>query len=420
MRLRIAATLAAMALLVILTLSLGLVFLLDDKEEEFIENNLSDQIEHSMAIWSKSPEAAFPNTPSMWLYRLPKDAAPAPGSADVPPLFARLKVGNHEVFLGSKEYHVAVREDALARYILAYDVEDHESRLNELIWITVGVSIVLGLLTLVAGYLLAGRLTRHLDHLARRVADEAPGPLREPGMERELLALAEALDHYRQRQAAMLERERAFAANLSHELRTPLTGIRTDAELLTTLPGLPEAAARRGRRIVGSVDRIDALASSLLLLAREAGPGQPEEICLKPAIESVWESLLLAAPKAAGLRLEVAGDVALDADPSLFDLVLRNILDNALRYSDGGDIVCRLEAGRLAVRDSGPGFAPADLERVFDRFFIGPRGAHGLGLALVRHVCTACGWRVSARNLPAGGGEVTVDFGDALHPVAAA
>lgn len=418
MRLRAAASFAALALVVLQAQSVAMIMLLDEKEEEFIEDQLSEQIAHSMALWRQSPGAALPNTPNMFLYRIeksesvgrPDDAA----GSNVPPLFARLKVGNHELFQGDKEYHVAVREDDGARYILAYDVEDHESRLNSLILLTIVASVLLGTLTLFAGYLLAGRLTRRLERLAERVAADAPGLLVEPEMESEVQAVALALEQYRERQSATLERERAFAANLSHELRTPLTGIRTDAEMLARLPDVNEAVVRRGNRIVSSVDRIDALATSLLLLAREAKPGLPEEIRLQPAIDAVWASLMLATPKAVGLRLEIPGESTLLADASLFDLVMRNLLDNALRYSDTGDILCTLKGSRLSVRDTGPGFAEGDLERVFDRFFIGARGANGLGLALVRHVCTASGWTVSARNAPEGGGEVTLDLNGSL------
>jgi signal transduction histidine kinase len=346
----------------------------------------------------------------MWLYRVGKGEA----GSQVPPLLSGLKVGNHEVFLGSKAYHVAVREDDGARYILAYDVEEYESRLSNLMLITVLASVAIGLFTLLAGYLLAGKLTGRLERLAARVEAETPGPLAEAGMERELLAVAEALDNYRERQGLMLERERAFVANLSHELRTPLTGIRTDAEMLTALPNASEAVVRRGNRIVSSVDRINGLANSLLLLAREAKPALPEEISLPTAIGSVWESLQLIAPKAVGLHLEIPEGTAVNADPTLLELVLRNVLDNALRYSETGQVICRLDGSCLAVIDSGPGFAEDELERVFDRFFAGPGGVNGLGLALVRHVCTASGWQVGAANVPGGGGQISVDFGPGL------
>ena len=411
MRFRVAAALGVVVLLVILAQSVAMVLTLHGKEEEFIDRQLSAQIEHSMEVARQSPNAAFPNTPDMWLYRVGKGER----GDQVPPMMAGLKTGNHKVYLGSKEYHVAVREDESARYILAHDVEEHESWLNSLMLVTVLTAILLGLLTLLAAYLLSGSLTRRLVRLAERVEKESPGPLAEPGMDRELHAVAAVLDGYRERQGAMLERERAFAANLSHELRTPLTGIRTDAEMLAALPGIPEVVVRRGNRIVGNVDRINALASSLLLLAREARPGPVEEVSLAAAIAAVWESLMLATPKAVELRLEIPAGSTVSADPSLFDLVLRNLLDNALRYSDSGAVLCHLEGSRLSLRDTGPGFAEADLERVFDRFYAGPRGMHGLGLALVRHVCSASGWQVSAGNAPGGGGEITLDFGAGLR-----
>lgn len=410
LRFRIAASLAALALAVILLQSVALVWFLDHKEEAFIERQLSAQIMHSMEIWRKSPDAAFPNVPDMWLYRVGKQAGLAGRDTPPPPLFATLAVGNHEVFLGSREYHVAVRDDDVARYFLVLDVEEHESRLGGLLAIVIGSAILLGALTLWAGFLIAGRLTRHLDGLAARVGSDAPGPLVETGMDREVLAVAQALDKSRDRQQAMLARERAFVANLSHELRTPLTGIRTDAELLTALNDVPEAVIRRARRIVGSVDRINELASSLLGLARETSVAAPEAVNLKPAIAAVWEALALGDGRKLALRLEVPEAATVRADPSLFDMVVRNLLDNARRHSESGEIVCRLNGAVLSVLDCGPGFAEDQLERIFDRFFVGERGASGLGLALVRHVCTANGWSVRARNTPAGG-EVLIDFG---------
>ncbi len=410
MRFRVAVSLATLVLLVILLQSMAMVLFMHEKEEEFIERQLEQQLAHSMALYAHSPDAALPNAPDMWLYRIGRDG----DASEVPPAMASLAPGQHEVFIGSKEYHVAVRDAEAVRFILAYDVNEHESRLDSLMLLTILTAVLLALLTLVAGYLLAGRLTRRLSRLAERVEQGVPGALAEPGMERELRAVADVLDSYRARQGAMLERERAFAANLSHELRTPLTGIRTDAELLAALPDVPEAVHRRGRRIVAGIDRINALAGSLLLLAREARPGPLEELRLRPLIEQVWASLMLAAAKDVALRLDIAPGSTLQADPALAELVIRNLLDNALRYSESGEVLCRLAGARLSVIDSGPGFAEGDLEKVFDRYFVGERGMHGVGLALVRHVCGASGWQVSARNAPGGGAEITLDFGAAL------
>ena len=415
MRLRIAITLAALTMLAIVAMAISLLSAMDESQEEFIDAELSSQIDYSMRIWRESPAAAFPNTPDMRLYRIAPNGVPEGAVAEVPAHFAALAIGNHEVYVGDREFHVAVREDDSGRYILAYDVENSEARERGMLASIITAALALGLLTLFAGYVLAGRLTRQLEQLATAVSTDNDAPLAAAALDRELLPVAYALDNYRQRQNAMLERERAFAANLSHEIRTPLTGIRTDAELLTTLPDLPPAVARRGERIIGSVDRIEALAASLLLLAREAAPAGQQTVNLAPAIESVWEALLAATPKALTLHLEIPAAAKVSADPTLLAMVLRNLLDNALRHSEPGAIVCRLAGTRLSIIDNGPGFSAAEIARVFDRFFAGTQGAHGLGLALVRHVCTACGWTATAGNDAAGHGEVSIDFAASLR-----
>ncbi len=412
MRLRIAIAVAALTLLAILTQSLTMLLIFDEKEEDFIEEILGQQIAHSMALWQTAPESAFPNTPDMQLYRIAKGIPP---SEDIPAAVSRLPVGNHEIIHDSHEFHVAVREDDSARYILLYDVEDHEARLRDLMLITVSAGILLALIVLLAGRALAGGLAGRLERLAARVGQAGNESLQEPGMERELRAIADALDRYRQQQQEVLAREQAFAANLSHELRTPLAAIRTDAELLAALPDLPDAVGRRATRIMDSVDRISALGNSLLLLAREAQPAMPEDIRLRPAIVALWESLTVAMTKPVNLRLEIPAGAAITADPALFDLVVRNLLDNALRFSDQGEIVCALEGTQLIVTDCGPGFAENDLAHVFDRFYTGPRGQHGLGLALAHHVCTASNWQISATNAAMGGARIVVDLGASVR-----
>ncbi len=411
LRWRVAAALAALALLTILAQSLAWLWLLERQEDAFINQQLQEQMAHSMALWREHPEAALPNSPAMWLYREP--LRPGGKRVAAPSEFAGLAVGDHEVYIGSHEYHVLVRADAQARYILVYDVEDHEFRRNRLFWSTLAAALLLALSTLGAGYWLAGRLTRRLGGLAEAVEHEVPAALADPAMEREVLALAEAFDRQRARQRDAMARERAFAANLSHELRTPLTAIRTDAELLTQLPDQPAAVAKRGSRIVAGVDRINSLAASLLLLAREARPGERLPLALAALVDEVWQRSCAALPAGqpvAGLDNRLAPDLRLQADPALCELVLRNLFDNALRYSAGGSVRCWLSDGELAVQDSGPGFAEDELAHVFDRFYIGRRGLHGLGLALVRHVSQACGWQVSAENAAEGGGLIRLRF----------
>ena len=409
MRLKIAMSVAALVLLLVLGQALALVFMYEEMEEEFIDDILAEQLEYSIRVSGDRAELALPNTPNMQLYRLrPGDPLP-PG---LPPDAARLPIGNHEIYLDGQEFHLAVREAHGARFILRYDESSHETRGAAVSSVVLAGALTLCLLLVVLVHALAGRLTRGLESLAARLA-RGPGdkPYAEPGMDRELLAVATALDAAENRQNALLAREKAFNAHLSHELRTPLAGIRSDAELLADNPELPEKARQRAERIVAGCDRITRLAASLLLLAREAEPKAREAICLTREIEDCWQSL----GGTPALDNRVPPEATLRADPALLQLVLRNLLENAIRHGGGTTVQCRLEGKRLEVRDQGPGLGSADPERLFERFQRqGPGAGHGLGLTLVRHACLASGWQVTAANHAQGGALFQVDFGPDL------
>lgn len=412
MRWRIAVAMAIVVLLVILAQATALLVMFEDKEEEFIDEILAQQITHSMQLWRSAPETAFPNTPDMQLYRIPFGKEPA----EVPERYRNLPIGNHELHEGRREFHVAVRADDTARYVLIYDVQEHEDRIGDLKIILVTCAIPLTLVTLLLGYALSGRLAIQLEQLASRVAWGGSSSHVQAGMERELLDIARALDAAELRQTELLDRERDFTANIAHELRTPLTGIRTDAELLAALPDVSGRAQRRALRIIDSVDRISRLSTSLLVLAREAKPTLLEPLQLRAAIDAVVVDIC--GEGRGSVTNDVPTSVQVVADAALLDLVLRNLLDNAIRHAAGAPVVCRMAAAgaeaSLEVHDRGQGFAEEELPHVFDRFYRGVGGQHGLGLALVRHVCSACGWRVAAANLPGGGAVISVTFGSAM------
>jgi signal transduction histidine kinase len=409
LRTGIALAVAALSLLLIVGQAVALILMFEEKEEEFITDILDQQIQHSIAQYRASGRLLTPNTPDMRLYRL----AAGEGVTEIPSHLAGLAVGDHEIFADGHEFHVAVREADAARFILAYDVEDHEARLRALTVITFSSALLMALVTLGAVYVISGRLTRRLSTLAAQ-AVSGGGRYAQPGMAREELALARALEILEERQRDLLARERAFTADLGHELRTPLAGIRSDAELIAAQPALPPAVLRRAGRIVDSVDRISGLASSLLILAREARVGPTEAVDLAGAVQTAWQPLAdRAAARGVELACEVPPGRVLHCDPALLDLILRNLLDNAVRHSAPGRIVCRLEGACLSLRDNGPGIPEADLPRVFERFFrAGAAGGHGLGLALVRHACAAAGWRVCAGNAAEGGAVFRIDLAD--------
>lgn len=405
LRWRVALAVAATALLPLLTLSIALLLAIDRQEDAIIDDVLNRQMLHSIEVAPSQPEASRPNTPTMHLYRLPAGSL----SETPPPELMPLAIGNYEMPVLGVDSHVAVRERDGVRYLLTYNAAEHEAHIAALSTVTMAGALAIAAITLVAVYFFAGRLTHRLGELAAAVGSPTP-PARftRPDMEDEVRAVAAALDLATARQQAAMAREREFTSNLSHELRTPLTAIRTDAELIAVTPGVSDKVRERAEAITAGVDRTTHLASSLLLLAREPRPHATESVNLRQAVLAAWAQL--SAGSGTRLDCEIDAATAIEADPALFDVVLRNLLGNALQHGTAARaeqraVLCRYADHTLEVRDFGPGIAEADLPHVFQRFHrgAGSRG-HGLGLTLVQHVCDACGWRIAAANATGGGG----------------
>lgn len=407
---RIAVSMSAALLLLILGQAVALLMTYEEMEQDFIDEILAGQLAYSIEISRNSPELALPNTPTMKLYRLvPGEPLPAA----MPRELADLAIGNHEFFEGEREYQATVREADGARFILLYDWSETEAREIALSTVVIVSALVMCVLVMILVYAIAGRLTRGLETLATRVVEgRGDTPFSQPGMEQELLVVARALDEAEVRQTALLTRERDFSANLSHELRTPLAGIRSDAEMLASNEALPDAARRRAARIIAATDSTTQLAESLLLLAREARPQLREDVVLADAIRAAWSSMQGQGTPFPEFELRIPESALLQADPSLLQLILRNLLANAVRHGEGRQVSCVLEGSRLCVQDRGPGLPEDDPDRIFERFQrLGNKPGHGLGLALVKHICSACGWSVRAFNRPGGGASIEVDFG---------
>jgi signal transduction histidine kinase len=225
--------------------------------------------------------------------------------------------------------------------------------------------------------------------------------------------------------AARLERQlteqRELLAAVSHELRTPLARIRLLVEIARqTGASPPNLTPTTLDDIEREAIEIDTLVGELLASARlefQAVTRKPLE-----AGEVARRALERAGEDAAKLALPAA-ELPFVADPTLIARALANLIDNARKHGGGLDgIAVRAGDGTVVfeVSDRGPGFAPGDEARVFDRFYRrGADGEHhgslGLGLSLVQRIAVAHGGRADAGNRPAGGARVTLEL-----PVAAA
>jgi signal transduction histidine kinase len=218
--------------------------------------------------------------------------------------------------------------------------------------------------------------------------------------------------------ARLLTTQRRFLQDASHQLRTPITIALGHAELLASdLAGRPEA--RDIEVVVGELTRLRRLGERLLMIAASEDPDflRPEPVALDGFVLEAFRKWLPTTARRWTLgRLE---PVLVTADSERLGLALDALLENAVRHTSTGEAI-RLsvlrdhdgKTARMIVADSGEGIAPAELDRIFDRFrsgsaLSGTRGT-GLGLALVRAVARAHGGEVRVHSAPGEGSEFEV------------
>jgi signal transduction histidine kinase len=268
-----------------------------------------------------------------------------------------------------------------------------------------------------AGRALAvGRLTRQIVDLAHRVRQldgkHAGEALERTYPEREVAELAAAFDGYHERTVRLLERERAFTADVSHELRTPLTAIQTTCELMLDDADLSAKARSRVDKISAATTRLTELVNAFLLMAREEADGISGEVDLRECIEEAAESVReRAAAKGLTLLVESGRAVRLRAPRRALQVVLSNLLANAVSYTERGSVTLSNRGGAVEITDTGPGVAPERIPELFRRFHRGDaRGGDGfgLGLAIVKRICEQAGWRITVEPREEGGTRVSL------------
>jgi signal transduction histidine kinase len=237
----------------------------------------------------------------------------------------------------------------------------------------------------------------------------------------EVTPLVSALNALLARLAASLAAQRAFVADAAHELRSPLTALKLQLQALRTAPdGPPREAAQQA--LGQGIERAARLVEQLLALARSE-PGAPAadwqtldltELASQ-ALADLWPQ---AQARGSTLALDTEQAVPVTGDPAALNALIRNLADNALRYSPAGAQVSLHTAqvdgaAVLTVDDNGPGIPAGEREHVFDRFWrrdSGQGDGSGLGLAIVQAVAQRHGAQLSLGDSALGGLRVTVRF----------
>lgn len=249
---------------------------------------------------------------------------------------------------------------------------------------------------------LTGELgARHADDLRPLQAAQAPA---------ELQPMLAAMNQLLARIASALERERRFTADAAHELRTPLAVLRAQWDVLKRATGDTERRDAATQLDAG-MDRIDRLVAQMLALSRlEAADAMRDARAVDwpPIVEQVFSDLL---PLAERRGMELACDwppagtaaLPLHGDAALLEVMLRNLLDNALRYGDAGSTVTlRFDAAQLCVENDGAALPEALRDKQLGERFRRTDGqaesGSGLGVSIVQRIAALHGLTLSYRT----------------------
>jgi len=248
---------------------------------------------------------------------------------------------------------------------------------------------------------------------ARQPEDLSPVSVQ--GLPDEIRPLVQELNLLLERMRGAFAQQKQFVGDAAHELRSPLAALRLQLQALQRA-GDPDGRRLAEQRLAAGIDRATRLIEQLLSMARhesaaEQAPAEPVDLAdvLRQALS---EMLPQANAKLIAIDLDGAPQARVRGHRDALALLARNLLDNAIKYTPaGGRIHLRLEQApgqaALLIDDEGPGIAPGERERVFDRFYrVEGNAQHGsgLGLAIARAIADRHGATIALQDAPSGRG----------------
>jgi signal transduction histidine kinase len=326
---------------------------------------------------------------------------------------------------------------AIAHIAQRLDIIDRETSRAQTILLY--AAIVACLAVLVASLFIARSLVNpvaRLTHAMEEIGSEKLDRRLRWKRKDEIGRLAATFDAMLDRLQDAFARERQFISDASHEFKTPLTVINANAQLIRRWGDRdPVVQAESLDAIVDESARLAGMVGGMLTLAKaDSGDQIPKEpLAINPIVaDVVAHARDRAAQNGVELRAKLEGNGPyVLGDTSLIRQLVSNLVDNAIKFTERGEIVVtvRHELGRarIEVSDTGVGIEAETADRLFDRFFRGDPShsrtieGTGLGLAIVRSIARVHGGSVSAAPRPEGGSLFTVTLpalelppGDAL------
>ena len=352
-----------------------------------------------------------------------------------PPAWPRNVEASRQVpLLGGRKLLLTAHEVKLAgggRFLIetGAPMDAVQADLNKWLWfLAATLPVVLGI-ALGGGFVLVKRALSPVDRIAasaERISSQNLSerlPVAQTGDELERLSMA--LNRMIERLDLAFSQSRRFVADASHELRTPLSVLRGELESLVRQPEFTNEWRDRVGSALEEIERLSQLVEGLFAISRlDAGEATAEWVPLdlaQLATATADHMSLLAEDKSIQVTCDASVGVCVAGDRARLKQVVVNLLDNAIKYTpEGGAVKMTVSAenGRavLEISDSGIGIPAEALPRVFERFFrvdqarSRDQGGAGLGLSIVKSICTAHHGRVTAASEPGRGSRFRVEL----------
>lgn len=309
-------------------------------------------------------------------------------------------------------YYTSIASRTAADAYIVYfinmsDLYAFEKSLTGILWIIMLIAMVV---TLLITYLIASRISgpvKDLSNFAKRIGEGDYARMDEEFKDLELHELKTSMNETTRKLEAYDTEQRVFFQNVSHELRTPLQIIKNNAE------GIEYDLLDRvkaSKDIKDETDKLGELVEDIIYLSRLEARSKDMVYTENDLRETLSYTLERNTSLFKSREIQIVYDfqdtpVLFEYDEKSIERAFQNLISNAIRYTrDRILVTCRNLDGRIvvAVEDNGEGIRKEDLPRIFDRFYKGENGVHGIGLSIVKSIITSYGGRIEVRTGPEG------------------
>ncbi len=392
------------------------LFIVDRLEIAMVATMVGHEVDELVVDISKDPQTRMPRTASVNAYLLSRhEQSPVPG------YLRRLKPNIYSnIVFGDKTYQVAILDINADRLFVEFDITAVSKYRTALLTLLISGSLLAAIVLVISGFWLSRKFLLPVSDLAEEVSKFSPDDLsvriENRYQDYEVGIIARSIDQFLDRMNDFVEREQSFAASVSHELRTPVSVIATAIDLLE-LRGINDNQKAAVSRIKGSTDYMAKVIESLLFFARnthdEVEKTLPEISLSEVSSNIVQQYKTLALEKYLSLKLEVESGIKIRIAESHLEIILGNLIQNAISNTSVGGIRVVLHEDGFSVADTGHGIEPGEIDLIVTRNYHSEDSMGcGLGLYLVKNICNIYGLKLTIESTVGKGSKFIITFPD--------